>query len=102
MTHLLPFPSEVAVGVAEDNLPAAASELLGRTNAVQDLRGLLSAYRVVTLTGPGGIGKTRLALEVARGLFHSFPGGHSVRRAGVAVRSGSGADRRGGSPRLEV
>src|ERR1700682_3139919 len=58
----------------QTNLPAAASELVGRTNAVQHLRGLLSAYRVVTLTGPGGIGKTRLALEVARGLFRSFEG----------------------------
>src|ERR1700704_1992963 len=58
----------------QTNLPAAASELVGRTNAVQHLRGLLSAYREVTLTGPGGIGKTRLALEVARGLFPSFQG----------------------------
>jgi predicted ATPase/DNA-binding winged helix-turn-helix (wHTH) protein len=58
----------------QTNLPAAASELVGRTHAVQHLRGLLSAYRVVTLTGPGGIGKTRLALEVARGLFPSFQG----------------------------
>jgi predicted ATPase/DNA-binding winged helix-turn-helix (wHTH) protein len=58
----------------QTNLPAAASELVGRTNAVQHLRGLLSAYRVVTLTGPGGIGKTRLALEVARGLFPTFQG----------------------------
>jgi predicted ATPase/DNA-binding winged helix-turn-helix (wHTH) protein len=58
----------------QTNLPAAASELVGRTNAVQQLRGLLSAYRVVTLTGPGGIGKTRLAFEVARGLFTSFQG----------------------------
>jgi non-specific serine/threonine protein kinase len=58
----------------QTNLPAAASELVGRTNAVQHLRGLLFAYRVVTLTGPGGIGKTRLALEVARGLFPSFQG----------------------------
>src|ERR1700720_143144 len=58
----------------QTNLPAAASELVGRTNAVQQLRGLLSAYRVVTLTGPGGIGKTKLALEVARGLFPSFQG----------------------------
>jgi predicted ATPase/DNA-binding winged helix-turn-helix (wHTH) protein len=56
------------------NLPAAASELVGRTNAIQHLCNLLSAYRVVTLTGPGGIGKTRLALEVARGLFPSFQG----------------------------
>jgi predicted ATPase/DNA-binding winged helix-turn-helix (wHTH) protein len=58
----------------QTNLPAAASELIGRTNAVQHLRGLLSAYRVVTLTGAGGIGKTKLALEVARGLFPSFQG----------------------------
>ena len=57
----------------QTNLPAAASELIGRTNAVQHLRGLLTAYRVVTLTGAGGIGKTRLALEVARG----FPSLHS-------------------------
>jgi predicted ATPase/DNA-binding winged helix-turn-helix (wHTH) protein len=56
----------------QSNLPAAASELVGRTSAMQHLRGLLSAYRLVTLTGPGGIGKTRLALEVARGLFPSL------------------------------
>jgi predicted ATPase/DNA-binding winged helix-turn-helix (wHTH) protein len=56
----------------QTNLPAAASELVGRTVAVQHLRALLSAYRVVTLTGPGGIGKTRLALEVARSLFPGF------------------------------
>jgi predicted ATPase/DNA-binding winged helix-turn-helix (wHTH) protein len=56
----------------QNNLPAAASELVGRANAVQHLRGLLSAYRVVTLTGTGGIGKTRLAMEVARDLFPSL------------------------------
>jgi predicted ATPase/DNA-binding winged helix-turn-helix (wHTH) protein len=58
----------------QTNVPAAASDLVGRTIAVQHLCDLLSAYRVVTLTGPGGIGKTRLALEVARGLFPSFEG----------------------------
>src|ERR1700730_11461956 len=58
----------------QNNLPAAASDLVGRTGAGQHLRGLLSACRVVTLTGPGGIGKTRLALEVARGLFPNFLG----------------------------
>jgi non-specific serine/threonine protein kinase len=67
----MPSPAESF----QTNLPAAASELVGRTNAVQQLHGLLSAYRVVTLTGPGGIGKTRLALEVARGLFPSLQGG---------------------------
>ena len=58
----------------QTNLPAAASDLIGRTIAVQHLGDLLSANRVVTLTGPGGIGKTRLALDVARGLFPSFQG----------------------------
>jgi predicted ATPase/DNA-binding winged helix-turn-helix (wHTH) protein len=58
----------------QTNLPAAASELIGRTDAVRHLGGLLSTYRVVTLTGPGGIGKTRLALEVARGWFPGFQG----------------------------
>src|SRR3981189_2656989 len=67
-------PVRSAAEPFQTNLPAAASELVGRTNAVQHLRGLLSAYRVVTLTGAGGIGKTRLAFEVARGLFPSFQG----------------------------
>src|SRR6202051_273805 len=79
----MPSPAESF----QTNLPAAASELVGRTNAVQQLHGLLSAYRVVTLTGPGGIGKTRLALEVARGLFPSFHGG--VRLGGVGAPSAS-------------
>ena len=72
-----PIDLELAASPAEPfqtNLPEAASDLIGRTIAVQHLRDLLSAYRVVTLTGPGGIGKTRLALEVARRLFPSFHG----------------------------
>ena len=56
------------------NVPVAASALIGRETAVQQLRDLLSAYRVVTLTGPGGIGKTTLASEVARRLFPTFEG----------------------------
>jgi len=60
-----PFPS---------NFPVTAPELIGRTAAAQHLRDLLSAYRAVTLTGPGGIGKTVLALEVARGIFAGFEG----------------------------
>ncbi|MFI0470051.1 BTAD domain-containing putative transcriptional regulator [Saccharopolyspora sp. 5N102] len=47
-------------------LPAPQTELVGRDDAVADVRALLGTHRLVTLTGPGGVGKTRLALEVAR------------------------------------
>jgi non-specific serine/threonine protein kinase len=56
------------------NVPVAASALIGRELAVQHLCDLVSAYRAVTLTGPGGIGKTVLALEVARRLFPELNG----------------------------
>ena len=57
------------------NFPAAVTRLIGRTAAVARLRDLMSAYRVVTLTGPGGIGKTSLALKVARGVVGEFADG---------------------------
>jgi predicted ATPase/DNA-binding winged helix-turn-helix (wHTH) protein len=56
------------------NLPAATSSVIGRTAAARQLLDLLSGHRAVTLTGPGGIGKTTLALEVARSMFPSFKG----------------------------
>jgi predicted ATPase/DNA-binding winged helix-turn-helix (wHTH) protein len=56
------------------NLPATAPDVIGRTAALLQLRELLGAYRAITLTGPGGIGKTTLALEVARSLFTAFNG----------------------------
>jgi DNA-binding winged helix-turn-helix (wHTH) protein len=57
------------------NLPQETSALIGRAAAARELRDLLSAYRIVTLTGPGGIGKTALALKVARGLMPRFADG---------------------------
>lgn len=57
------------------NFPATVTRLVGRKAAVARLRDLLSAYRVVTLTGPGGIGKTSLALKAARGIVSDFPDG---------------------------
>src|SRR5215470_17579886 len=64
-----PEPARTSSRPFLTNVPVAASALIGREAAVQELRDLLSAYRVVTLTGPGGIGKTVLAAEVARRLF---------------------------------
>lgn len=59
---------------APSNLPIAGADLIGRAVAMQQLSDFMSAYRVVTLTGSGGIGKTRLALEVARSLLSRFQG----------------------------
>jgi predicted ATPase/DNA-binding winged helix-turn-helix (wHTH) protein len=56
------------------NLPSASCELIGRSGAVRHLQDRLSAYRIVTLTGPGGIGKSALGLEVARNLLATFNG----------------------------
>jgi predicted ATPase/DNA-binding SARP family transcriptional activator len=50
------------------NLPAALTELIGRDEAVAGIRAELATQRLLTLTGPGGVGKTRLALEAASGL----------------------------------
>jgi DNA-binding SARP family transcriptional activator len=50
-----------------NSLPAQLDELVGRAEALSELRGVLAGRRLVTLVGPGGVGKTRLAVEAARG-----------------------------------
>ncbi|MEU5882040.1 BTAD domain-containing putative transcriptional regulator [Spirillospora sp. NPDC047279] len=57
------------------NLPAPVTELIGRDHAVQRGRELLESGRLVTLTGPGGVGKTTVALAVARSLAETYPDG---------------------------
>src|SRR4029077_19776781 len=57
------------------NLAAPSSELIGREADLREVQKLLTAHRLVTLAGPGGIGKTRLAQEAARHLLASFADG---------------------------
>jgi predicted ATPase/DNA-binding CsgD family transcriptional regulator len=57
------------------NLPAPTTAFVGRRREMADVRRLLSSSRLVTLAGPGGVGKTRLAACVAAGLQRSFPDG---------------------------
>jgi predicted ATPase/DNA-binding winged helix-turn-helix (wHTH) protein len=57
------------------NLPEPVSELVGRDDVLSEILSLASAHRLVTLTGAGGIGKTRLAVAAARRLLPQFPDG---------------------------
>jgi predicted ATPase/DNA-binding SARP family transcriptional activator len=71
------------------NLPAPLTDLIGREGAVVEVRSLLEAGRLVTLTGPGGVGKTRLAVETARRVVDTYPdGGWLVELAGRGGRPG--------------
>jgi hypothetical protein len=66
-------------------LPTRPLMLIGREAAARLLRDLVSAYRVVTLTGPGGIGKSTLAIEVGHGILGGFQdGGWFVELASLA------------------
>jgi predicted ATPase/DNA-binding SARP family transcriptional activator/Flp pilus assembly protein TadD len=65
-----PVPAERPHG-----LPAPVDELIGREREVAELRHLLATARLVTLTGPGGVGKTRLALAAAHAAAEIFPDG---------------------------
>ena len=56
-------------------LPAPLTALIGRQAEVRAVVDLLAAHRLVTLTGPGGVGKTRLVIEAARAASPSFPDG---------------------------
>ena len=57
------------------NLPEPMSELIGREHVVQEVSNLVVTHRLLTLVGTGGIGKTRLGLEVARKLSQHFADG---------------------------
>ena len=72
---LAPEPRRDSPALPLTNCPAAVTPLVGRADAVRRVCDVVSAYRVVTLTGPGGIGKTSLALESIRGLLADFEHG---------------------------
>ncbi len=69
------FPPLRVLSAYRHNLPTRSSSLVGRATDVETLTGLVRSRRLVTLTGPGGCGKSSLALRVAGDLLPDFPGG---------------------------
>ncbi len=65
----------VATAAPLGNLPAQATSLIGREAALDEVGGLMANTRLVTLLGMGGLGKTRLAIEVASRSATAFPDG---------------------------
>jgi predicted ATPase/class 3 adenylate cyclase len=68
------FPP-LRAAAAAGNLPADLSRIVGRGAVIERVRGAVTDARLVTLTGAGGVGKTRLAVAVAQGLTGTYTDG---------------------------
>ncbi|HEY4333366.1 MAG TPA: adenylate/guanylate cyclase domain-containing protein, partial [Ilumatobacteraceae bacterium] len=69
------FPRLRTMDAVPGNLAMQATSFVGRDAEVKEVTELVRAHRLVTLTGVGGVGKTRLAVHVAAELVPEFPGG---------------------------
>jgi class 3 adenylate cyclase len=69
------FPPLRALDTSPGNLRPAASSFIGRESELDEVQAAVNAHRLVTLTGVGGVGKTRLATEAAAQLADDFPDG---------------------------
>ncbi|MGO9152213.1 ATP-binding protein, partial [Mycobacterium sp.] len=69
------FPPLATQDPASGNLRVPTTSFIGRESEVAELQAVVKAHRLVTLTGVGVVGKTRLALEVAGRLVDEFPDG---------------------------
>lgn len=69
------FPRPRTDPAAAHNLPTAVTSFVGRQSERAELTGLVHTNRLVTVTGAGGAGKTRLAVETAKGLLGAYPDG---------------------------
>ncbi len=69
------FPALRALDASPGNLRPVTTSFVGRESEVAELQAAVKAHRLMTLTGVGGVGKTRLAVEVAGRLTDEFPDG---------------------------
>jgi predicted ATPase/class 3 adenylate cyclase len=69
------FPALASLDAHPNNLPSQLSSFIGRERELADARRRLAQYRIVTVAGPGGVGKTRLALQLAAEVVQDFTDG---------------------------
>ena len=69
------FPPLRTLDALPHNLPLQLTSFVGRERELGEVRAALAAHRLVTLTGPGGVGKTRLALQAAAAALEAHPDG---------------------------
>jgi predicted ATPase/class 3 adenylate cyclase len=69
------FPALKTLEASPNNLPTQLTSFIGRDDQVREATRLLARSRLLTLTGPGGTGKTRLSLQIAANVLDQFPDG---------------------------
>ena len=69
------FPALRSLEATPNNLPQQMTSFVGRERELFETRSLLGGARLVTIVGPGGIGKTRLSLQIAADAFDAYPDG---------------------------
>jgi predicted ATPase/class 3 adenylate cyclase len=69
------FPPIKTLDVFQHNLPAQMTSFIGREREIKEVKRALNAYRLVTLTGSGGVGKSRLSMQVGMQCLAEFPDG---------------------------
>lgn len=69
------FPPLRSLDVSPNNLPVQLTSFIGRAGEIRELKRLLDEHRLVTLTGAGGAGKTRLAAQVGAEVVAGYPDG---------------------------
>lgn len=69
------FPTLASLDARPNNLPSQFSSFVGRARELDELREFLAEHRLVTIAGPGGMGKTRLALQLTAAIMERFRDG---------------------------